>query len=99
MAISLFLRDENRRLVRDSDCSYVPCRESYDNERFPMLGVVDPYGDAIFNGRQREMLLVEASQLLRTELSEKERDSLEAVIDLCHDARSRPGIYLWFVGD
>ncbi len=41
MAIRLYLRDENRQLVRDMDQLYVPYNGSYDREQFPMLCAVD----------------------------------------------------------
>ena len=99
MAISLYLRNEGREFVRKADCSYWPWNGSYDRERFPMLGAVDPYGDAVFNARQMEKIVGEVDQLFQEDLSERQRKSLEAVIELCHYARLHPRLYLWFFGD
>jgi DNA helicase HerA-like ATPase len=59
---------------------------------------VDPYSNTIFNSRQMRQLLVEVERLLEVPLSGDERESLEAVADLCREGR-RVHRFLWFIGD
>lgn len=99
MAIRLYLRDENRRPVRDVDQLYVPCDGSLDCEQFPMLCAVDEAGDLILNYRQMKRALDEAIQLLEEDLSTEERMSLEVVKQLCSEGLMRSGLYLWFFGE
>ncbi len=99
MAIRLYLRDENRQLVRDMDQLYVPYDGSFDCEQFPMLCAVDEAGDLVLNCRQMKRALDEATQLLEEDLSTEERMSLEVVKQLCSEGSMRSGLYLWFFGE
>lgn len=66
-----------------------------DQVAFPMLGALDPYGDAVFNHRQIPALLRELDQLP----SDLGGTWLAEVRTLCELALRRPHHYLLFIGD
>jgi hypothetical protein len=66
-----------------------------DQTSFPLLGAVDPYGDAVFNRRQIPAVLDELARL-PTELG---GPWVAEVRTLAGMAQSRPHRYLVFVGD
>ncbi|MFF4693924.1 hypothetical protein [Streptomyces sp. NPDC001307] len=68
---------------------------SVDRAEFPMLGGLDPYGDAIFNGRQVPMLMEELERLP----DERRAEWVEEVHALCVTVLKAPHRYLWFIGD
>lgn len=99
MPISLVLRRERGEEIHRAACSYVPADASRDPDKCPLLSGVDPYSNTIFNTRQMRRLLEEVRVLLETEeLSDDERESLDAVAALCDEGR-RVHRYLWFIGD
>ncbi len=98
MPISLVLRRERGEDIRRAEQTYLPAGASRDPAEYPLLSGVDPYANTIFNARQMHQLLVEVDRLLSGPLGVAERASLEAVADLCRDAR-RVHRYLWFIGD
>lgn len=63
-----------------------------------LLAWVDPYGKTVFNSRQRETLLTEALDKLKSTDGER-REALLALIKLCQEGRERPTRLLWFYGD
>jgi hypothetical protein len=66
-----------------------------DQATFPLLGALDPYGDAVFNHRQIPALLRELDQLPR-DLGGAWADEVRA---LCSLALQNVHHYLMFVGD
>jgi hypothetical protein len=64
---------------------------------FPMLGLVDPYGDTIFNGLQMRSVIPEIQRLKKlTPNPPAVLDELEDLADLCANGIH---LYLVFVGD
>ena len=71
-----------------------------DDERFPLLRYVDPYGDTVFNRRQAEQVLIEVELLGRTgEKSADELEHLRQLKELARQCEQEPHFYLRFVGD
>ncbi len=67
-----------------------------DQAAFPMLGALDPYGDAVFNHRQIPALLRELDQLP----PERAGTWPAEVRALCELAlREQPHHYILFIGD
>ena len=98
MPISLVLRKERGEEIRRAARAYVPADASRDDRRYPLLSGVDPYSNTIFNSRQMRQLRTEVERLLEEALSDDERESLEAVADLCREGR-RVHRFPWFIGD
>ncbi len=68
-----------------------------DREKFPCLGGLLPYADAMFNERQVEGLRIEvASQSVRDILGQETASEIET---LCRQVENGSHLYLWFVGD
>lgn len=66
-----------------------------DQEAFPMLGALDPYGDAVFNHRQVPALLRELDQLP----AERGGDWVDEARTLCDLVLKGAHRYLLFIGD
>jgi hypothetical protein len=66
-----------------------------DQAAFPMLGALDPYGDAVFNHRQIPALLRELDQLP----PERGGEWAEEARALCQVASRRLHHYILFIGD
>ncbi|MDL4777637.1 MULTISPECIES: hypothetical protein [Thermomonosporaceae] len=66
-----------------------------DQAAFPMLGALDPYGDAVFNHRQIPALLGELDRLP----VERGGVWVAEVQALCEVALRRPHHYILFIGD
>ncbi|WP_033215456.1 hypothetical protein [Kitasatospora phosalacinea] len=63
------------------------------------LWQIDPYGDALFDGRDAAAALREIDELLRHRTDEEQRDAvvdLERMLGACV---ATPGSRLWFIGD
>lgn len=60
---------------------------------------IDPYGDAVFNQRQVEVLVREVEASVSSSKDKEVRAHLQRVIKLLRDARGRIHTYVWFVGD
>lgn len=67
---------------------------AFDAIAYPMLRLVDPYDDTVFNSNQMIGLIPELQRLLQ----ETEDPVLPGVIKLAERCRSRGG-YLVFIGD
>jgi hypothetical protein len=66
-----------------------------DQAAFPMLGALDPYGDAVFNHRQIPALLGELDRLP----IEHGGAWVAEVRALCEVALRKPHHYILFIGD
>ncbi len=66
-----------------------------DQAAFPMLGALDPYGDAVFNDRQIPALLVELDRLP----AERGGAWVAEVRALCEVALRGTHHYILFIGD
>ncbi|MCX5414911.1 hypothetical protein [Streptomyces sp. NBC_00059] len=66
-----------------------------DQAAFPMLGALDPYGDAVFNHRQIPTLLAELDRLP----AERGGEWVAEVRALCEVALQGVHRYILFIGD
>lgn len=68
-----------------------------DADRFPFLGSLLPYADAMFNSRQTVRLRQEiADESVRELLGSEAASEIER---LCQQVESGQHLYLWFLGD
>ncbi len=67
----------------------------FEDRRYPLLRLVDPYGDTIFSTYQMAGVLAELESLR----SETGNVLLDQLIRLAERCRSRPHSYLAFIGD
>ena len=88
-----------------ADASDVVAAWIYEDQTYPLLSGIDPYGNTIFNYLQLPRLIEELERRLNTDDPDtidpgQHRRSVGKVLDLareCLDARNRP--YLVFLGD
>ena len=83
-----------------ADASDVVEGEMYEDESYPLLSGIDPYGDTIFNCLQLPRFIKELERRFETMDAGPERRRVGSVLDLareCLDAS--PHTYLVFVGD
>ena len=71
----------------------------FDDESFPYLGYVDPYGDTIFNYLQMKPFLLDWVRLYAVASSEAEIDFLRQVEVLAQKCKTGVGSYLKMLGD
>lgn len=67
----------------------------FDDERYPLLRLVDPYGDTVFSSYQMVGLIAE----LRARLAETDDSSLADAIAAAERCMARPRTWLIFIGD
>jgi hypothetical protein len=67
----------------------------FDDERYPMLRLVDPYGDTIFSTYQMVGLIAE----LEARFAETGDSSLAQAIVAAEHCKARVGTWLVFIGD
>ena len=101
MAVNIVLQSEQGRMLEQvvypievSD-TFIP----YDDESFPCLGYVDPYGDTIFNHLQMKPFLLDWARLYAVASSEAEINFLRQVEVLAQKCQTGVGLYLKLVGD
>jgi hypothetical protein len=70
-----------------------------DDESFPCLRFVDPYGDTTFNQVQIPFLVQELQTLKLKATSDEEREMLARVQDLARRGCEGPHQYVKFYGD
>ena len=101
MAINVVLQDEHGRMLEQVvypmglPDTFIP----YDDESFPCLGYVDPYGDTLFNQIQMKPFLIDWQRLYGAASSEVEMDFLRQVEMLAHKCQTGVGLYLRLLGD
>jgi len=84
-------RAEARHVVRP---------EMYEDETYPLLSGIDPYGDTIFNSLQLPHLILELERRLEVMDAGPKSRSVEGVLALAREClASSPHTYLVFVGD
>ena len=71
----------------------------FDNEGFPYLGYVDPYGDTVFNCLQMKPFLLDWARLYMIASTEAETSFLHQVEVLARKCQTGVGLYLKLVGD
>jgi hypothetical protein len=69
-----------------------------EDEAFPYLGYLDPYGNTIFNRTQMKPLLAEWRRLYEREPSEAQRRLLRDVEDLAEACSRTVHAYIRFIG-
>jgi len=66
---------------------------------FPLLRLVDPYGDTVFNQLQVQVLLAEWDRIIEAAASLPDRQLLLQVRALALQCENEPHTYLRFMGD
>lgn len=69
---------------------------SADNSR---LARVDPYGDTLWNEQEAEVVIEEASSLLRRCTEDAQRAAVEDLVVMLRLCAPTSGSHLWFMGD
>jgi len=98
MAIGVQLRDEHGRPIEVLAVDQFALENAlpvFDNEAYPYLRLIDPYGDTTFGRYQMAAVLPE----LERRLAEVPSKELEQVIGLAQTCAANPHTYLVFVGD
>ena len=102
MPIAVFLEDihgTNRKgSVADAYGGLNRCLPIEDNS-FPLLRYVDPYGNTVFNHLQMPQLLEEIDLLIGRCADEESKGLLENVRELAEKCRKSNHLYLRFRGD
>jgi hypothetical protein len=70
-----------------------------DDESFPCLRHIDPYGDTTFNRSQAEVLLAELKRIRRAATAPKAQALIDKVIGLVVRCQSEAHSYIKFYGD
>ncbi|MFI9723829.1 hypothetical protein ACIHFE_29930 [Streptomyces sp. NPDC052396] len=93
----MVVREENDVVVARAGCglSWFETVGDLDRDQFPMLGGLDPYGDAAFNQRQMSVLLKELDRLP----DGCQGQWVDEVRALGRTVLQKPHRYLWFIGD
>lgn len=69
------------------------------DERYPMLGSLDPYADTVFNGLQITRFLAELAEVSAKAQTPEEREMISRVVRLAKRVRDETHLYLKFIGD
>jgi hypothetical protein len=100
--ISVELRDENCRPYDDSlpaitaiGFELARVLPNEDDLEFPLLRLVDPYGDTVFNRLQMRQLIPELERLA----SRSKSAAVDQVLTMARVCASEVHSYLVFVGD
>lgn len=72
---------------------------SSDDDSFPMLGLVDDYGDTFFSSMQMRRVLPELEHLMKLETDSDSLVFLGEVKELAAECERTPHSFLVFVGD
>lgn len=67
----------------------------FDDERYPLLRLIDEYGDTVFSSYQMVGLIAE----LQARYQETGDTSLVEAIAAAERCKARPRTWLWFIGD
>jgi hypothetical protein len=70
-----------------------------DDDRFELLGYVDPYGDTIFSWTQAESLIRDLQRAKEKAASEEALALIDQIILLASRAAQQGDLYLKFCGD
>lgn len=102
MAISLSVvtaKGQQLACLEDPDDRLSRVLPSPDDETFPLLRFVDPYGYTVFNRVQLEALESELDRLLYRSDDRPTHDLLASVVAMARRCREEPHLYLRFEGD
>jgi hypothetical protein len=67
--------------------------------RLPLLGLVDPYDDTIFNRFQMQRVVPELTKLRDSACTSEEAEAAAQLLVLTQDVDAKPHRYLVFIGD
>ncbi|WP_285566699.1 hypothetical protein [Streptomyces sp. RTGN2] len=97
--INMQVRDETGEIVENgsSQLDWMRCLQHVDDDRFPFLGSLLPFADAMFNSRQTVKLRREIVDEAMRELLGI--DAVGEIERLCLKVESGSHLYLWFLGD
>jgi len=70
-----------------------------EDDRFPLLQYIDPYGDALFNGLQMDQIISKLQRLLGDASSDIQKQTLRDVMALALECQCSPHTFLRFLGD
>jgi hypothetical protein len=96
MAINVELREADGDPIQDGGS--VEWRElpAFDDQRFPYLRLVDPYGDTVFSAYQCEHAVLAEVERFALERPSPNVDRLVGLVRRCSaDVHT----YVWFIGD
>lgn len=100
LVIELRSRDgETLRRTGESPPQVVFPAPPIDDESFPLLRLIDPYGDTFFSSYQMRGLRPEVRRLKEVAESRRQRGLLEEVDELAALCEASPHSFLVFVGD
>src|SRR5258707_12140314 len=71
----------------------------FEDDTFPMLKFVDPYGNTIFNGNQMRGLLPEWDVLAQRATNQSDAEFLRRVRGMAEKCKAEPHLFLRFIGD
>jgi hypothetical protein len=71
----------------------------FGDPTFRCLGVIDRYGDTVFNQLQIPYLLEDLARLDRSSATEAEEEGLRRLEVLARACLDDIHVYLWFIGD
>ena len=101
MGISIRLEDEHGNVEETLDWPTGLDRllPEYEDESFPCLRFVDPYGDTLFNRMHMPTLLRELDRLHQRANTDTEHSHLSEIGRLAERCLSEVHLYLRFCGD
>jgi hypothetical protein len=107
MDIVVRLQDERGNFLTIEDPTQRTCDGArgferllpWNDDSFRCLGVVDPYGDTIFNRLQMPYLLDDIARLDLSSATNAERQGLEILELLARRCRDGVHLYIRFIGD
>ncbi|MEH1017874.1 hypothetical protein V6U90_33040 [Micromonospora sp. CPCC 206060] len=97
--IDLQVRTESGEIVARGSVGldWVSTLQYVNEDDFPLLGGLLPYGDTVFNSRQAGRLRRELAGLSIQGLIDYE--TAAEIESLCRQVESGSHLYLWFLGD
>jgi hypothetical protein len=98
--VSVELRASDcRTLSRLDESDFADLLPSGDFEHFPMLGLVDLYGDTWFSSVQMQLVRRELSEVTARQPAGSAHEALRQIAMLAEECASTPHTFLVFVGD
>lgn len=72
---------------------------SFDDMSYPMLRLIDPYGDTLFSSNQMHGFIPEWDRLMNGVGNNEDREVLRRIRNLAERCKNEPHTFLRFVGD
>ena len=95
MGINVALRSEQQGLIEDAGILEWRELPDFEDNRYPLLRLVDPNGDTMFSSYQMVAVVPELERLA----IEKPSPSIDRVLAVARRCASSVHTYLWFIGD